>query len=609
MIQGNQEYIQQCIEAVHAIQQEADNKNELFYELLKEREYPLPAFLYLKEALCLSPFMSFVVLMAFVYEVDTKTVSYIEERTQVKFLSLGIVISLYLSIESKSCEIINEYLNNSIKDLLFVNTEETYTLQTSLMLRKEVLHYLIDGAIPSKEGVRMYIPCNVSYLAIYKEERKRITTYIHEQTSILLQGAYGSGKKTLVYSVAEKIGIGIVILNMRMWRRKHRSEQEQLMQYILFILRLQQGVLYIEHAKDLDCEDILYIQEVMFTYKISIIVACEQLIKLSFPIVRLPHYLSMQDMHIVSNALWNKNWQLSQYSLNPSDFIKVYHDVKNGATLSDSCKVVCHRNHETSPFYRVIEPIEGLQNWVGNQEIIDQFKHIIFTIEHKVEIKLRMVNKNRTFTILFHGPSGTGKSLAAGILAKETGLPLWQIDLSNIMDKYIGESEKHLRKIFQDAKKGNCILLFDEADVIFAKRTNITSSNDKYANSSTAYLLQELENYEGVVILTSNYIQNFDDAFLRRIQYIIRFPLPDEQAKIAKWRQCLCDLSQEDLSIEELSKDLQLSLSQIETVCLNAMIYAMEENVQKIMMRHLLKAVKQEYQKKQIQLPHKYMNL
>lgn len=169
-------------------------------------------------------------------------------------------------------------------------------------------------------------------------------------------------------------------------------------------------------------------------------------------------------------------------------------------------------------------------------------------------------------------------------MAKETGLPLWQIDLSNIMDKYIGESEKHLRKIFQDAKKGNCILLFDEADVIFAKRTNITSSNDKYANSSTAYLLQ-------------------------KIQYIIRFPLPDEQAKIAKWRQCLCGFSQEDLPIEELSKDLQLSLSQIETVCLNAMIYAIEENVQKIMMRHLLKAVRQEYQKKQIQLPHKYMNL
>lgn len=609
MIQGNQEYIQQCIEAVHAIQQEADNKNELFYELLEEREYPLPAFLYLKEALCLSPFMSFVVLMAFVYEVDTKTVSYIEERTQVKFLSFGIVVSLYLSIESNSCEIINEYLNNSIKDLLFVNTEETYTLQTSLMLRKEVLHYLIDGTMPLKEGVRIYTPCNMSYIAIYEEERKRITTYIHEQTPILLQGAYGSGKKTLVLSIAEKIEIGIVILNMRMWRRKHRSEQEQLMQYILFILLLQQGVLYIEHAKDSDCEDILYIQEVTFTYKISMIVACEQTIKLSFPMVILPHYLSMQDMHIVSNALWNKDWQLSQYCLNPADFIKVYHDVKNGATLSDSCKVVCCRNHETSPFYRVIEPIEGLQDWVGNQEIIDQFKHIIFTIEHKVEIKLRMVNKNRTFTILFHGPSGTGKSLAASILAKETGLPLWQIDLSNIMDKYIGESEKHLRKIFQDAKKGNCILLFDEADVIFAKRTNITSSNDKYANSSTAYLLQELENYEGVVILTSNYIQNFDDAFLRRIQYIIRFPLPDEQAKIAKWRQCLCDLSQEDLPIEELSKDLQLTLSQIETVCLNAMIYAIEENVQKIMMRHLLKAVRQEYQKKQIQLPHKYMNL
>lgn len=189
------------------------------------------------------------------------------------------------------------------------------------------------------------------------------------------------------------------------------------MQDILFILRLQQGVLYIEHTKDSDREDILYIQEVMFKYKISIIVACEQMIKLSFPIVILPHYLSMQDMHIVSNALWNKNWQLSQYSLNPSDFIKVYHDVKNGATLSDSCKVVCHRNQETSPFYRIIERMEGLQDWVGNQEIIDQFKHIIFTIEHKVEIKLRMVNKNRTFTILFHGPSGTGKSLAANILA------------------------------------------------------------------------------------------------------------------------------------------------------------------------------------------------
>lgn len=142
-------------------------------------------------------------------------------------------------------------------------------------------------------------------------------------------------------------------------------------------------------------------------------------------------------------------------------------------------------------------------------------------------------------TAVFHGPSGVGKSMAAAAIANRLGMPLMRADLSRIMDKYIGETEKHLGNFLRAARKNRCVLLFDEADALFSKRSEVSDSHDKYANISTSYLLQELEEYDGVALLSTNLLRNFDDAFLRRLDYIVRFPMPGRALREELWSRAL----------------------------------------------------------------------
>lgn len=142
-------------------------------------------------------------------------------------------------------------------------------------------------------------------------------------------------------------------------------------------------------------------------------------------------------------------------------------------------------------------------------------------------------------TAVFHGPSGTGKTMAAEAIAGKLGWPLLRADLSQLMDKYVGETEKHLARLLQSARENRCVLLFDEADALFGKRSSVSTGQDKYANISTSYLLQEIERYEGVALLSTNLLSNFDDAFLRRLHYIVRFSLPDAGLRRQLWRRTL----------------------------------------------------------------------
>lgn len=142
-------------------------------------------------------------------------------------------------------------------------------------------------------------------------------------------------------------------------------------------------------------------------------------------------------------------------------------------------------------------------------------------------------------TAVFHGPSGTGKTMAASAIAHRLGMPLLRADLSQIMDKYVGETEKHLGRLFRSARENHCVLLFDEADALFGKRAQVSTGHDKYANLSTSYLLQEIEQYDGIAVLSTNLLGSFDDAFLRRLHYIVRFSLPDAEARETLWRQTL----------------------------------------------------------------------
>jgi AAA+ superfamily predicted ATPase len=197
---------------------------------------------------------------------------------------------------------------------------------------------------------------------------------------------------------------------------------------------------------------------------------------------------------------------------------------------------------------------------------------------------------------IFHGPSGTGKTMAAGVLAGALDLDLYRIDLSAVVSKYIGETEKNLRQVFDAADESGAILLFDEADALFGKRTEVKDSHDRHANVEVSYLLQRMETYQGLAILTTNLRKNIDEAFLRRIQFVVEFPFPDKALRERIWRGAFPDGMPLDRVDPRYLAQLAIAGGNIKTIARNAAFLAAEDD-RSVGMDHILEAARQEYDK------------
>ena len=173
--------------------------------------------------------------------------------------------------------------------------------------------------------------------------------------------------------------------------------------------------------------------------------------------------------------------------------------------------------------------------------------------------------QKQSFNALFYGPAGTGKTLAATLLGKELGNDVVRIDLGKLVSKYIGETEKNLREIFSRAESKNWILLFDQADALFGKRTAIKDAHDRYANQDISYMMQRIGQYNGIVLFESNKKSNIDEAFLRRLQYVIHFPIPGPAERLVLWYRGLVknDLSIDRSDLREIANNFELSAAAI----------------------------------------------
>lgn len=200
--------------------------------------------------------------------------------------------------------------------------------------------------------------------------------------------------------------------------------------------------------------------------------------------------------------------------------------------------------------------------------------------------------------MLFSGPSGTGKTMAAGIIASQLGLDCYSIDLSTVVSKYIGETEKNLNRIFAEAETSNAILFFDEADALFGKRTEVKDSHDRYANIEVNYLLQKMEEHEGVVILATNLNKNVDDAFLRRMHFSVVFPLPEKEERLAVWQRVFPSEAPvgEDIDRAFLARRFKITGGHIKNIAVGAAFLAKRDN-SGITMRHVVLSAKREFQK------------
>jgi SpoVK/Ycf46/Vps4 family AAA+-type ATPase len=197
---------------------------------------------------------------------------------------------------------------------------------------------------------------------------------------------------------------------------------------------------------------------------------------------------------------------------------------------------------------------------------------------------------------LFWGVSGTGKTLAAEVLARELHLDLYRVDLSQVVSKYIGETEKNLRRIFDAAEAGGAILLFDEADALFGRRSEVKDSHDRYANIEVSYLLQRMETYRSLAILTTNLKDALDQAFLRRLRFVVQFSFPDAAARADIWRRIFPpQVPTSGLAVDRLAR-LAVAGGTIRNIALSAAFLAAEDGTP-VGMEHLLAATRTEYLK------------
>ncbi|MFP9114578.1 ATP-binding protein [Flavobacterium sp. RHBU_3] len=235
----------------------------------------------------------------------------------------------------------------------------------------------------------------------------------------------------------------------------------------------------------------------------------------------------------------------------------------------------------------ILSEIQDIQAWCTSSEILMK--------EWKMEAKLKP-----GFRVLFYGDPGTGKTLAASLLAKYIDRPVFRIDLSMLVSKYIGETEKQLAKLFDRAENKNWILFFDEADSIFGKRTNVRDAHDKYANQEVSYLLQRIESFSGLIILASNYKNNMDKAFMRRFQNCIRFSNPKYEERLRIWQQNLpIQLNMENIDIKLIANSYELTganiMNVIQDICLKTIASGQPDNI--VSMDMLLDSIKKEYAK------------
>jgi SpoVK/Ycf46/Vps4 family AAA+-type ATPase len=517
-----------------------------------------------------------------------------------------------------------------------------------LKLDRRILNYLtgynsIDGDLTRK--VKLLVPSpstdNILIDPVVKEkllnltkhnfskqkaDRKRLVLYFH--------GPYGVGRRDLALGICGQLNCRLLCLDMEQLLVRE-PDFEKVLRAAFREGLLLQAVLYLENVDVLLKEDD---KSKAFMKKLSNVIA--EYGWLTFLAGTKPWTPKGVFEHVVFHAVdlhipdvplreeaWKKvlkspvsgaeiSWagQLArQFRLTPGeirdaiDFVENQHAMSGGEkeiTIYDLYAACRNQsNQKLGELAIKIKPCYGWEDIVLPEDKIAQLKEISSQVKHRYRVFGewgfdRKLSYGKGLSVLFTGPPGTGKTMAAEVIAHELQLDFYKVDLSGVVSKYIGETEKNLSKIFNEAETSNAILFFDEADALFGKRTEVSDSHDRYANIETSYLLQKMEEYEGIVILASNLRENMDEAFTRRIRFIVEFPFPDEASRLRIWKTHFPHEAPlgDGINYEFLSKRFQIAGGNIKNIVLNSAFLAAEDGGI-IRMEHIMHGVKREFEK------------
>lgn len=501
--------------------------------------------------------------------------------------------------------------------LLEVDRHDHTLANSPLRLDERILHYLVGADYLDERLANFFQPVRApkSMPPSYRKHAERITSLwgsdSGETPIIHLTGNWRSGRQLLAAASCTALGLKLYSLNasdiptnsveretlLRLWQRESLllrsalllvtddADAESLRTARNFSRRLAGGLLFVSG-------DVTLRSETVATVEINLPEDNEQRTIWEESLGPLAARLNGQLDEVVS-----------QFRFEPERIRSVARAVREKSSEEAVEKVLWRecRVESRTPLKELAECIEPKAHW---EDLILPAEHLQTLGEIAAQVRQRMKvyqswgfairnDRGLGITALFAGPSGTGKTLAAEVLANDLQLDLHRIDLSQVVSKYIGDTEKNLRAVFNAAEQTGAVLLFDEADALFGKRSEVRDSHDRYANIEVSYLLQRMEAYRGLAILTTNKRASLDPAFLRRLRFVVTFPFPDVAQRAKIWSRIFpAETPTENLDVLKLAR-LNVAGGNIRNIALNAAFLAADMGGP-VQMTHLLRTARTE---------------
>ena len=497
-----------------------------------------------------------------------------------------------------------------------------------------------DGALSS--FIEVTLPqMRLNELILPPDMKSRLLRLINDSENysrkpiFYFQGSYGVGKRNTAQALCAEKGLKVLSVKMdQLLNREGGADFDTLLPLIYREARLQQAAIYWNAFDVLFADDKQPVLERLLREmesQESVIFLAGNItwepmdffhesvfMRIKFPrhnyrerleiwkklLASTQSIESRVDLSAVANKFRFTSGQIRDAAATARNLAR-WRNPENGKVRMKDLYGACRlqSNRKLATLAQKIKPHYRWNDIVLPDDRLQQLREICNYVHHRARVyndwgfsqKLAL---GKGINALFAGPSGTGKTMAADIVAGQLALDLYKIDLSTVVSKYIGETEKNLSRIFSEAETSNAILFFDEADALFGKRSEIRDAHDRYANIEVSYLLQKMEEYEGVVVLATNFRKNMDDAFVRRMHFAIEFPFPTEPHRRRIWEKIWPDDTpkSQELDLNFMAHNFEIAGGNIRNVALAAAFLAADDG-QLVTMTHLIHATRREYQK------------
>jgi len=602
---------------------------------------------YLCSVFKLSEFERFAVMLSFAVEIDRKyekIFGYFNDFVSMRFPTIQTTCLVFSSAPDEYMKHMTLFHPDSKLMKFFFMEDESSRSGTQLKLHDSMISFLLDSDLETivlPEFLTLYLPDEVpAALKVHYEIQKQIRSYLNAQVSsrarriiLNLHGPSGIGRLNQIKQYCHSKEHSAVIMS---FRRLQMFYQEGYESYIKTLKQLAQTLLMHQAVlvlTDCDVEEDRELIKMFYEdflsnmapyVRVTFILSDHSLPALTRPdqsltVLRVEMDYPKGQVRKELFEAYFRNFRktvtaditsvASKFKFTPEQIENAVHDASELSRWEGQNYIDSHMIHQacrsqlSHNLDKRAQRIDGGGNW-DKLILPEQSKERLIEVCSHVKYKNLVLDDwgfqahltyGTGLAVLFAGPPGTGKTFSARILAKELDLELYKVDLSQMISKYIGETEKNISELFDDASGSSAILLFDEGDALFGKRTEMKDSHDRYANVETAFLLQKIEAYEGISILTTNFMQNIDPAFLRRFRFVVHFPIPDIDSRLKIWNGIYPEPvpMSKHVDFEFIAKNFELTGGHIKNIALSSAFKA-ASNGGKIDMKCILMSIQHE---------------